>query len=79
MKNSIVNSSNQWWELSLAFPIIGHYLSWKVSSSTQVWIGKDAIIGCGKHVFLPKDLVEVIQDLGIRTLNQINDNRTTSI
>ena len=32
---SIHNVSNQWKDLTLAFPVIGHYLGWEVGDGSQ--------------------------------------------
>jgi hypothetical protein len=57
----------------LVFGLEGHGLG------THMQVGKDVIVGCGEHIFLSEALVLVLQELGICTLYQINDVRTTSI
>jgi len=71
--------SNQRKALSLAFPIIGQYLAWKVDSGSQVRIGTYAIVGCGDNVFLPKALVVQIWETCQCTLNRIGDVAQTTI
>lgn len=38
--------------MTLAFPITGSHLAWKVGNGTQVRVGADAIVGCGNVIFL---------------------------
>jgi hypothetical protein len=72
------NVSNQWRAISLAFPIIGNFLAWKVGSREKVRIRVDAIPGCGANIFLPDNLVTHLHDIGRCTLNRISgDTRTT--
>jgi hypothetical protein len=51
------NISNQRRALSLAFPILGQFLAWKVESGSLIRVGMDAIVGCRDHIFLPDALV----------------------
>jgi hypothetical protein len=44
-----------------------------------VRIGTDAIVGCGEHIFLLQDLVGYLRELGICTLNRIEDNLSSTI
>jgi hypothetical protein len=43
--------------MTLAFPVIGKYLAWRVGNGAQVRIGIDAIMGCGQEVFLAENMV----------------------
>jgi hypothetical protein len=67
-RKSTNNLSNQWRAITLAFPIVGQFLAWKVVSRNQVRIGMDAIVGCGEHIFLLEELVAHLRKLGICTL-----------
>jgi hypothetical protein len=42
-RKSIVNVSNQWKEMTLAFPVIGSYLAWQVGDGSQVRVGVDGL------------------------------------
>ena len=50
--------------MTLAFPVIGKYLAWRVNKGAQMRIMTDAITGCVQGVFLTKKLVLTLQDLG---------------
>jgi hypothetical protein len=66
-------------DLILAFLIIDKYLAWKVGSVSQVRVGQDSISGCGENIFLSKDMVIQLQELGFCTLNRVGDAASTSV
>jgi len=73
------NSSNQWQALTLAFPIIGKFLAWKVGSRYFFRVNVDAISGCSEDVLLPNGLVNFFQEYGQVTLNRFSDPTKSSI
>lgn len=73
------NTSTQWRDLTLAFPMIGNFPAWRVGNGTQVKIGTDAIVGCMEGVFLPEGLVNLLRMKGFCTLNRVANEKVTSI
>jgi len=76
---SIVNVSNKWKEMTLAFPFIGFYLASRVGYWSQVRMGSHAIMGCGRDIFLPKKIFQHLQEIGICILNLIDNRDDTSL
>ena len=57
--------------MTLAFPIIGSILAWKVGNGDPLRIGVHVIIGCGRAIYIPNELFHHLQMIGKVTLNQI--------
>jgi hypothetical protein len=56
-RKSRVNVFNQWKEMTLASLDIGSYLVWRVRDGSQVRVGGDAIMGCGRDIFLLDEII----------------------
>jgi hypothetical protein len=41
--------------------------------------GVDAILGCGNGIFLPEEMIQILHDQGMFTLNQIVDQDSTDM
>jgi hypothetical protein len=65
--------------MTLAFPVIGSYLAWRVGDGSQVRVGVDAIMGCGRDIFLPDEIIQHLQVIGRCTLNLIDNPDDTSL
>jgi hypothetical protein len=65
--------------MTLAFPVIGSYLAWRVGNGSQVRVGEDAIMGCGRDIFLPDEIIQHLQVIGRCTLNLIDSPDDTSL
>ena len=57
----------------LAFLVIGRFLSYKVNNVRLVYIKVDAILGYQNGIFLPWEMIQLLCDQGLFTLNKIVD------
>jgi hypothetical protein len=57
--------------MTLGFLVIGSYLAWRVGDRSQVRVGENKIMGCGRYIFLLDEIIKHLQVIGICTLNLI--------
>jgi len=65
--------------MTLAFPVIGSYMEWRVGDGTKIRVGEDSIMGCLRNIFLPDEIIHHPEVIGKCTLNLIDNLEDTSL
>ena len=54
-------------------------MDWKVSDGYEVRIGSNSMLGCDQNIFLPQEIIDHLQLMGLCALNRIGKEEATSI
>ena len=65
--------------MTLNFRVIAPFLRWRVGDRSQVRVGVDAIMGHGRDIFFPHEIIQHLQVIDICTHNLIENPNDTSL
>lgn len=68
-----------WKALLTLLPLIWSHLTWRINDGSRARIGMDPWTGGGRRCYLPRELVQILEQQNIKVIAHIADQDNTSI